>query len=118
MAEKKEKLDPKFAYWMGIPRDEITWHPIIDESKCVGCGMCVISCGRNVFDYDWEKRKAVVARPFQCLVGCTSCQTWCVFNAISFPDRNYVKDLIKKRKILSVVKEQLEKKRADFSKAV
>ncbi|OYT64498.1 hypothetical protein B6U74_05405 [Candidatus Bathyarchaeota archaeon ex4484_205] len=50
-----KKIDPKFAYWKGIPREEITWHPTVDESKCTGCGMCVTSCGRNVFDYDWEE---------------------------------------------------------------
>ncbi len=50
MSEEKTKLDPKFAYWKGIPREEIDWHPTVDESKCTGCGMCVTSCGRNVFD--------------------------------------------------------------------
>jgi len=73
--------------------------------------MCVTSCGRNVFDYDWERKKAIVARPLQCLVGCTSCQNWCVFDAISFPDSQYVKDLIKKRKVLLLAKEELEKRK-------
>jgi len=59
--------------------------------------MCFLSCGRKVFDYDFERRESVVARPLQCMVGCTSCEVWCVFNAISFPDRNYVKELIKKK---------------------
>ncbi|MCD6449847.1 MAG: 4Fe-4S binding protein [Thermotogaceae bacterium] len=106
-----EKLKPEFAYWKGIPREEIIWHPIIDENKCTGCGMCITSCGRNVFDYDWKERKAVVARPLQCMVGCTSCQVWCVFNAISFPDSQYVKDLIIKRKVLTLAKRQLEERR-------
>jgi NAD-dependent dihydropyrimidine dehydrogenase PreA subunit len=100
-------LPEKFTYWKGIPRQEINWHPTIDESKCVGCGMCVTTCGRNVFDYDREKRKAVVARPLQCMVGCTSCQVWCVYNAISFPDPQYVKDLIKKRNVLATAKKEL-----------
>jgi len=111
MREEGKKLDPKFAYWKGIPREEITWHPTIDESKCVGCGMCVTSCGRKVFGYDWERRKAVVARPLQCMVGCTSCQVWCIYDAISFPDPQYVKDLVRKKKILSVVKKQLEEQK-------
>lgn len=106
MASGKE-----FAYQKGIPREEIDWHPKIDEGKCIGCGMCVTSCGRNVFDYDWERKKAIVARPLQCLVGCTSCQNWCVFDAISFPDSQYVKDLIKKRKVLLLAKEELEKRK-------
>ncbi|SMO72807.1 4Fe-4S binding domain-containing protein [Balnearium lithotrophicum] len=105
------QLPEKFAYWWGIPREEIDWYPKIDESKCVGCGMCFLSCGRKVFDYDFERRKSVVARPLQCMVGCTSCEVWCVFNAISFPDRNYVKELIKKKGILKKVKEKLEELR-------
>ncbi|WP_369018228.1 ferredoxin family protein [Thermatribacter velox] len=100
-------LPEKFAYWKGIPRQEIYWYPTIDESKCAGCGMCVTTCGRNVFDYDWEKRKAIVARPLQCMVGCTSCQVWCTYNAISFPDPQYVKDLIKKRNVLATAKKEL-----------
>ena len=105
-------LPEKFAYWKGIPREEISWYPTIDESKCVGCGMCVASCGRNVFDYDWEKKKAIVARPLQCMVGYTSCQVWCPYNAISFPDPQYVKDLIKKRAVLAIAKKELEEKKS------
>ena len=117
MSEKRTKLALQFAYWKGIPREEITWHPTIDENKCTGCGMCVTSCGRNVFDYDWERRKAVVARPLQCMVGCTSCQVWCVYDAISFPDPQYVKDLIKERKILVLAKKQLEERKNKYFKS-
>jgi len=103
-------MDKKFKKWKGIPREEIDWHPTIDENKCVGCGMCVTSCGRNVFDFDKEKNKSVVARPLQCMVGCTSCEVWCVFNAISFPDKQYVKDLIKKKGVLKIAKKELDEK--------
>ncbi len=99
-------MEDKSAYWHGIPREEINWNPTIDESKCIGCGMCFVSCGRKVFDYDFKKKKSIVARPLQCMVGCTSCQVWCVFNAISFPDPQYVKNLIKG--ILKEVRKKLE----------
>ncbi len=104
----KTTLDKKFAYWKNVPRDEIVWHPVINTDKCPGCGMCITSCGRDVFDFDKEKKEAVVARPLQCLVGCTSCESWCIFNAIGFPDKKYVKDIIKKKRLLIVAKKQLE----------
>ncbi|MDZ7859772.1 MAG: 4Fe-4S binding protein [Candidatus Krumholzibacteriota bacterium] len=101
----------KYASWKGVPREGIDWHPHIDESKCVGCGMCVTSCGREVFDYDYEKKKAIVSNPLQCMVGCTSCKTWCVFNAISFPDAEYVKNLIKEKKFFHSRKSNWNKNR-------
>jgi NAD-dependent dihydropyrimidine dehydrogenase PreA subunit len=103
-------MDEKFAKWKGIDRDKIRWNPKIDEKKCTGCGMCITSCGRDVFDFDKKKNKSVVARPNQCMVGCTSCETWCIFNAINFPDKQYVKDLIKKEKVLAVAKKELDEK--------
>ncbi|KXS49067.1 MAG: 4Fe-4S ferredoxin [Halanaerobium sp. T82-1] len=104
-------LDKKFAKWKGIDRTEIDWAPEIDEDKCVGCGMCVTSCGRNVFDYDWDQKKAVTASPLQCMVGCTSCQTWCIYDAISFPNPDYVKELIKNKNVLAGVKKELKERK-------
>ena len=104
------KLDEKFAKWKGVPREEIGWNPKIDNEKCIGCGMCITSCGRNVFDFDKEENKSIVARPMQCMVGCTSCEVWCIFDAISFPERQYVKELIKNRGLLKVAKKELDEK--------
>jgi len=103
-------LPEKYAYWKGIPREEIDWHPYIDRSKCTGCGMCVTSCGREVFSYDKKDNNAIVTNPLYCMVGCTSCKTWCIFDAINFPDPQYVKDLIKKKKLLSLAKRHLKQK--------
>lgn len=110
MEKQKIVLDEKYAKWKGIDRTKIWWAPIIDESKCVGCGMCVTTCGRDVFDFDVEKKKSIVARPYQCMVGCTSCSVWCVFEAISFPDPKVVRDFIKENNILLTAKKQLEEK--------
>lgn len=110
MKVKKQRLDKKFAKWKGLDRTKINWNPKIDKEKCVGCGMCVTSCGRDVFDFDKKNNKSVVARPLQCMVGCSSCESWCIFTAISFPDKQYVKDLIKKKGILKIAKRELVEK--------
>ena len=84
MDKNKEK-----AEWHGIPRNEINWNPKINEEKCTGCGMCVLSCGKKVYDFDKQNNRSIVARPENCMVGCTSCEVWCIFDAISFPDKKY-----------------------------
>lgn len=104
-------MDAKYAKWKGIPREEINWQPTIDFGKCVGCGMCVTSCGREVFDFDYINKKAIVARPLQCMVGCTSCKVWCVYDAISFPDSQIVRNFIKEKKLLALAKKQLNERR-------
>jgi NAD-dependent dihydropyrimidine dehydrogenase PreA subunit len=107
---EETKMDTTFVLWKGADRTKIDWHPTIDEEKCVGCGMCVTTCGKNVYDYDWERKKAVVARPVQCLVGCMSCRLWCLFEAISFPEERIVRDFIKKEKILAKAKKEIKEK--------
>lgn len=101
-------LPEKFATWKGIPREEIDWNPTIDAQECVGCGMCVTSCGRDVFDYDAEESRAIVARPLQCMVGCLSCDTWCIHGAISFPDQRSIRRLIRERGVLQQARRELE----------
>ncbi len=72
--------------WWGIPREEVPWYPRVDYSKCVGCGLCFLTCsGRVVFDWDFEKNKPIVARPYNCMVGCNTCANLCPARAISFP---------------------------------
>lgn len=104
-------MEDKFKFWKGIDREEIVWNPVIDKTKCKGCGMCVTSCGRNVFDFDYASNNAVVARPQQCMVGCTSCEVWCLYGAITFPDKTYVKRLIKENKVIEISKNELNKRK-------
>ncbi|WP_297468964.1 ferredoxin family protein [Thermococcus sp.] len=80
--------------WWGIDRKKIEWYPKINYNLCAGCGICFITCGRRVFDWDRERRKPVVARPYNCMVGCSTCATLCPCNAIEFPPEEYVKKLI------------------------
>ena len=65
-----------------------------------------MNCGRNV--YDWNEEGPVVARPLQCVVGCTTCANLCMGEAISFPDIKELREVYKKEKIWSKVKKQLK----------
>lgn len=107
MNESKIK-DKKFTEWHSIPREKIKWHPTVDESKCIGCGMCVVGCGRKLYDFDFERNKPMVARPMNCMVGCTTCAVTCLRDAISFPNKEYVRDIIRKENLLSKSKEKLK----------
>jgi len=93
------------AWLFGYPREKINWHPTINYDKCVKCGMCM-NCGRKV--YDWNEEGPVVARPLQCVVGCTTCANLCMGEAIGFPDIKELREVYKKEKIWSKVKRQLE----------
>ncbi len=97
--------------WHGIPRMEIEWFPKIVEEKCIGCQLCYVSCGREVFEYEDATRKALVERPYNCLVGCTTCATICPTAAIEFPPKEFVQKLEKEYKILKVVRQIAKEKK-------
>ncbi len=92
--------------WHGIPQEEIPWYPTVDADTCIGCTLCYATCGRLV--YEMQDNKAVVARPLDCMVGCSTCGTVCPVEAISFPGR----DLSWKRehKIFRVVRQEAREK--------
>lgn len=81
--------------YMGIPRDKIPWCPQIDTEKCVGCGDCLETCPNGVFIMNGEG-KAEVTNPENCVVLCDKCAKFCPQDAISFPDKEETKRLIKK----------------------
>ncbi|OQX87172.1 4Fe-4S ferredoxin [candidate division KSB1 bacterium 4484_87] len=97
--------------WHGIPRTEIPWYPKINEEKCIGCELCFVSCGREVFDFNDEKRKAVTARPFNCMVGCSTCATICPSVAIDFPSRDLIQKIEKEHKVLKIVRQKAKQKK-------
>ena len=91
--------------WLvGYPRDKVEWYPTIDAAKCVRCGMCM-NCGKQVFD--WTTDGSKVARPYSCVVGCSTCANLCQGNAITFPDIQELRRLYKREHIWAKVKEQL-----------
>lgn len=92
------------AWLTGYPREEVEWFPTIDPEKCVQCGMCM-NCGKQV--YDWTEDGPVVARPYQCVVGCSTCGNLCLGKAISFPDIEAVREVYKREGIWAKVKRGL-----------
>jgi ferredoxin len=111
----EQQQDPKFAKFHGVDRELIQWNPVIDESKCIGCGMCVTSCGRGVFQFDYEKRKAKVVHPNNCMVACITCSNLCPSGAISFTQgetpREKAQRIVKDHHLLAKAKVDLENKK-------
>lgn len=113
-----EKQDPKFVKFHGIDRDRIDWNPFIDESKCIGCGLCAAICGRQVYKFDYENKKSKVVNPKNCMVACQTCANLCPAGAISFAEddktREKAQKIVKDFQLLPEVKEELEKRKEEL----
>jgi NAD-dependent dihydropyrimidine dehydrogenase PreA subunit len=88
---RKDEVEESYQ---GIPRDEVPWFPKIDKSRCEGCSSCVEFCSQKVFEF--FDGKSQVVRPYNCLVGKSSCKAFCPDGAISFPTRNELKDSLRR----------------------
>jgi len=115
----EQKNQKQFDKWHGIERKKIDWYPVIDESKCIGCGMCATSCGRGVYKFDYENRKSKVANPNNCMVACITCANLCPVGAISFVEagdtpRGKAQKIVKDFQLLLKVKEELEKRKNEL----
>ena len=79
-----------------IPRERIPWFPTVDAALCTGCRICFEYCAYGVYAWDDETDKAVVSRPYQCVVGCSGCRDKCAQGAIAFPDLEEFADLLRR----------------------
>jgi len=113
-----EQKDKKFTEWHGISRDKINWNPEIEESKCIGCGLCVTTCGRGVYKFDFKENKPEVVNPNNCLVGCQTCSNLCPAKSISFAKedktREKAQEIVKTTGILLRVKKELELRKCEL----
>jgi len=89
-ARAQRREDAAQSY-KGIPRDAIPWFPKVDPKKCSGCSSCVEFCSQGVFTFDG---KSHVAKPYNCVVGKSSCRAFCPEKAISFPTHAELKRII------------------------
>jgi NAD-dependent dihydropyrimidine dehydrogenase PreA subunit len=89
------------------------WFPTVDAGKCIGCELCYVTCGREVYETKADKfHKAVVERPYNCMVGCSTCAVVCPTQAISFPPRDLVWQSEREHKIFSAVHKEAAEKRS------
>jgi NAD-dependent dihydropyrimidine dehydrogenase PreA subunit len=79
-----------------VPREKIPWYPTIDYEKCTSCLTCVGFCRNGVYATKGNPGNPLVANPYNCVVGCSSCETMCPNGAISFPSREEIVELIKR----------------------
>ncbi len=118
MNEQKNQ-DPKLAKFHGVDRGKIQWNPVIDESKCIGCGMCATSCGRGVYKFDYENKKSKVVNPKNCMVACQTCANLCPMKAISFAENDATREKAQKIvgdfQFLPKVKEELKQRKEELN---
>ena len=103
--------------WHGIPREDVPWFPTVDAETCIGCQLCYVTCGRDV--YEMHETQAVAVDPMNCAVGCTTCANICPTAAIVFPPLDAIWKLERERQIFRTVKKEAQKKqeRHDVLKA-
>jgi NAD-dependent dihydropyrimidine dehydrogenase PreA subunit len=72
--------------WQGIPREQVSWFPMLDERLCDGCDKCLEFCSSGVYAKR-ESGVVHVVQPLNCVVGCDACARLCPHKAITFPPR-------------------------------
>lgn len=76
-------LDPLAAVAGGPPAGARRVLPVVDATRCLGCGACVAACAFDVLAV--ERHLAVVARPDACC-GATTCATVCPNGSLTLGD--------------------------------
>ena len=80
--------------YLGIPRQLIPWFPSIDATICTNCGVCVHTCKHAVYGFH-DGNEVFVESPYSCEVFCETCRFACPVDAISFPNRKAISQLVK-----------------------
>lgn len=81
-----------------IPREKIEWFPTIDYEACLHDKACLEFCHNEVFVWNAEVGRVEIANPCNCVIGCTSCAQICPAEAITFPDKDELKNTLRRLK--------------------
>jgi len=84
------------ANWLQLPFDRdalkrgygLPWFPVIDRTRCTGCGTCADYCLFSVYAVEQDSvpnRKIRVTMPHYCKIGCPACARLCPTGALIFP---------------------------------
>ena len=82
--------------WKALPYSEqalkdeygVPWFPVIDRSRCTGCGTCEDYCLFSVYTLDRHRplnERIRVSSPLNCKTGCPACSRLCPTGALIFP---------------------------------
>ena len=82
--------------WIQLPFDRdalqrgygVPWFPVIDRTRCTGCGTCADYCLFSVYATEQDlppNSKIRVAMPQYCKIGCPACARLCPAGALIFP---------------------------------
>jgi len=97
-AERSGTAPVKRETWQGIPREQVPWFPVLDETLCDGCDKCLRFCANGVYAKR-ESGTVYVAQSLKCVVGCDACVRLCTHHAIVFPPRSVLATLTQSRVI-------------------
>ncbi len=102
--------------WHGVERNLLEWHPTINQDKCSSCGMCILTCGNDVFRWSRTENRPLMQNPGKCVLGCTTCGKLCPEDAIEFPGdpKQFIRSVILKYKVFPAVKQELNERIEKF----
>ncbi|MFO7837750.1 MAG: ferredoxin family protein [Candidatus Thorarchaeota archaeon] len=84
--------------FMGVDRKKIPWWPTIDTEKCDGCDGeydCLKFCPHRVYKSHEDPLQVTIENRYNCVVFCTACKKMCPKDAISFPSKADILEIIK-----------------------
>jgi MinD superfamily P-loop ATPase len=117
---------PNLAIWLGIdnenPKNALkteristTEKPVIDKSKCIGCGLCVNKCQFKALELINKKASLIQHR----CEGCGLCEVICPHNAIKLePVENVTLSVFETKSGIPVIQGQISPGEAESGEAV